>query len=68
MTFWTENILSVAVPKKLGEDCGLCFCPPTFTAGTCEAGLECVHNPQLPDLPGKCIDPEGMLSLTFTKF
>merc|ERR1711981_1227045 len=50
---------SSAVLKKLGENCGQCFCPPTFTAGTCEAGLECVHNPRLPDLPGKCVDAEA---------
>ena len=27
--------------KKEGENCGYCFCPPTFTAGECEPGLKC---------------------------
>ena len=43
--------------KKLGEPCGSCMCPPTFTAGECEKGLECVHNPMIADAPGKCIRP-----------
>jgi hypothetical protein len=40
--------------KKLGESCGSCFCPPTFTAGECEQGLDCVSDPLLPDAGGKC--------------
>ena len=28
-------------PKQLGEACGSCNCPPTYTAGECEEGLDC---------------------------
>ena len=43
-------------PKQLGESCGSCNCPPTYTAGECEEGLDCVHNPMIADAPGKCIN------------
>ena len=42
---------------SLGEPCGSCFCPPLFTMGECADGLECVHNNQLVDLPGTCVEP-----------
>ena len=50
-------------PKKLGESCGSCNCPPTFTAGECEEGLECVHHPMIADAPGKCINRGKNLTL-----
>ena len=42
--------------KKEGENCGSCFCPPTFTAGECEPGLKCDLSIQeaIPDAPGVC--------------
>merc|ERR1711915_246425 len=40
--------------KKEGEDCGSCYCPPTFSAGKCGPGLSCVRNENIPDLPGTC--------------
>merc|ERR1711974_124487 len=42
--------------KKEGEDCGSCFCPPTFSAGECVKGLYCDMSRQnrIPDLPGIC--------------
>ena len=43
-------------PKQLGESCGSCNCPPTYTAGECEEGLTCVHHPMIADAPGKCIN------------
>merc|ERR1719309_956507 len=44
--------------KKEGEDCGSCYCPPTYTAGECEPGLECVSDPLIPDAPGICQLPD----------
>ena len=41
----------------MGQTCGSCFCPPTYTAGDCAPGLECQHNPTIPDAPGKCVLP-----------
>eukprot|EP00091_Calanus_sinicus_P011012 TRINITY_DN2512_c0_g1_i2.p1 TRINITY_DN2512_c0_g1~~TRINITY_DN2512_c0_g1_i2.p1 ORF type:complete len:234 (-),score=53.52 TRINITY_DN2512_c0_g1_i2:61-705(-) len=40
--------------QKEGESCGSCFCPPSFTAGECEAGLTCIKDAMIPDLPGTC--------------
>ena len=45
------------VPKQLGQPCGSCNCPPSFTAGQCDQGLECVHNPMVADAPGTCMEP-----------
>merc|ERR1719309_703512 len=44
--------------KKEGENCGPCYCPPTYTAGECEPGLECVSDPTLADAPGICQLPD----------
>lgn len=41
--------------RQLGESCGSCMCPPTFTMGDCAPGLECQHNPMLQDAAGKCV-------------
>jgi len=52
-----ENGCDICKCKELreeGETCGSCFCPPTYTAGDCEDGLTCVHNPMIPDAPGRC--------------
>merc|ERR1712226_1452489 len=42
--------------KGEGEDCGACFCPPTFSAGECEPDLFCDTSiqDQIPDAPGTC--------------
>ena len=42
--------------RKLGEPCGSCFCPPTYTEGDCEPGLECKHDKRLADAPGRCVE------------
>ena len=41
--------------KKEGENCGHCYCPPTYTAGNCAPGLICEHNSKIPDAAGVCI-------------
>ena len=52
----TSNItLQIAVLKEEGQSCGSCFCPPNFSAGECGPGLECIHDPRVSDLPGKCV-------------
>ena len=63
-SFFTSYIfnLILATPRKVGESCGACLCPPTFNAGKCEEELECVTNPMLLDSPGKCM-AQGQLSL-----
>jgi len=43
-------------PRQLGETCGSCFCPPTFTAGECAEGLVCEHSSMFEDLPGNCVE------------
>ena len=52
--------------KQEGQDCGVCFCPPTYYAGTCAPGLECKHfNPEIHAekkhlhivKPGICVRP-----------
>ena len=52
--------------KQEGQDCGVCFCSPTYYAGTCAPGLECKHfNPEIHaekkhlhiDEPGICVRP-----------
>ena len=42
--------------KEEGEKCGPCFGPPNVPCdyGACASGLECTHNPLLPDAAGKC--------------
>eukprot|EP00092_Neocalanus_flemingeri_P011792 GFUD01012715.1.p1 GENE.GFUD01012715.1~~GFUD01012715.1.p1 ORF type:complete len:422 (+),score=81.87 GFUD01012715.1:188-1453(+) len=40
--------------KTEGESCGYCLCPPTYSAGECEEGLTCVHDPNIADAPGIC--------------
>merc|ERR1712038_996795 len=42
--------------KGEGEDCGSCYCPPTFSAGECAPGLYCDTSiqSQIPDAPGTC--------------
>ena len=49
------------VTEQEGEDCGSCFCPPTFTAGKCAPGLDCLGFEFIADIPGKCIQ-EGHIS------
>jgi len=49
-----------AALKQQGESCGDCMCPPSFTAGTCAAGLTCVHNPMIEDAPGICTPTETL--------
>ena len=41
--------------KQEGEDCGECYCPPTYNAGTCAPGLICKHDDTIPDLAGTCV-------------
>ena len=41
--------------KQEGEDCGDCYCPPTYTAGTCAPGLKCKYDDTIPDLAGTCV-------------
>jgi len=45
------------VLKGEGERCGSCYCPPTYTAGECAPGLECKHDPMIPDAAGECVRP-----------
>merc|ERR1719361_2687908 len=54
--------------KQLGERCGSCFCPPTYNAGKCAPGLECKHNPQIPDAAGKCVATESRTSRQSEEF
>ena len=43
--------------RQLGESCGSCYCPPTYTMGDCAPGLECKHNLMIPDAAGTCVKP-----------
>ena len=52
-----EPTVSIIRLKREGEPCGSCNCPPTFTAGKCLPGLECVHDKWIADAPGKCMKP-----------
>lgn len=45
-------------PRKLGESCGGCLCPPRYTMGECVEGLTCYFEPGLADAPGRCMKPE----------
>ena len=58
-----EEVVSQShvVTEQEGEDCGSCFCPPTFTAGKCAPGLDCLGFEFIADIPGKCIQ-EGHIS------
>ena len=47
--------------KHEGEDCGSCFCPPTYNAGECAEGLQCIHNQTIADAPGKCVKKRGKM-------
>ena len=47
--------------RQLGEDCGFCLCPPTYTMGECGPGLECEHDSLDQDAPGKCVESEDGL-------
>ena len=48
--------------KQEGEECGSCFCPPTYNAGNCAPGLECKHlHRDTPDAPGTCVRPGVIL-------
>ena len=47
----------VVTLRKLGESCGSCLCPPTYTMGECDQFGECVHNPMIADAPGICMEP-----------
>ena len=58
----TSNLTLDLKLKQLGERCGSCFCPPTYNAGKCAPGLECKHNPQIPDAAGKCVAGESRTS------
>ena len=49
-----SGFIPSAIP--LGEPCGSCFCPPTYTAGTCAKGLSCKHDPRIADAPGRCVN------------
>ena len=40
---------------KLGDPCGTCRCPPHYNLGDCEPGLECKHETEYLDAPGKCV-------------
>merc|ERR1712157_96979 len=42
--------------KREGEECGSCYCPPSFSAGDCAPGLYCDTSiqSQIPDAPGTC--------------
>ena len=42
--------------QQLGQPCGHCMCPPTYTAGQCERHLVCVHHPYIADAPGTCME------------
>lgn len=42
--------------KQEGEDCGSCFCPPTYNAGNCAPGLQCKYlHRDIPDAAGTCV-------------
>ena len=54
-----KELLGPAIPtnRQLGETCGSCFCPPTFTAGECAPGLWCKPGPrELSDATGTCVE------------
>jgi len=44
----------------LGDSCGSCYCPPTYTLGNCAKGLICQHNALLQDAPGICVKPDNV--------
>ena len=46
--------------KQEGEDCGECYCPPTYNAGTCTPGLICKYDDMIPDAAGTCVKPGKM--------
>ena len=46
--------------KQEGEDCGECYCPPTYNAGTCAPGLICKYDDMIPDAAGTCVKPGKM--------
>ena len=51
----------IAGGRTLGESCGSCNCPPTYTLGECDDGFDCKHlTPDVPDAAGTCVK-RGML-------
>jgi len=40
--------------RQEGEECGSCYCPPTYKLGDCAEGLTCVKDPNVADGPGIC--------------
>jgi len=51
---------AASILKKAGETCGFCECPETdYSAGTCEAGLDCEIDPNLPSEGGICKLPKA---------
>merc|ERR1719150_1738098 len=57
ITFIMLAALTRAQIKQMGESCGDCWCPPTFTAGHCAPGLQCLYKPNIMDSPGTCRSP-----------
>ena len=55
---WFSILFAITVRplKREGEECGSCYCPPTFSAGECAPGLYCDTSiqSQIPDAPGTC--------------
>ena len=65
-----EHQINILVLKQEGEDCGVCFCPPTYFAGNCAPGLECQRIRRgrfLPDATRRCVRP-GKLNITDSKY
>ena len=54
LSFLDPGFIPSEIP--LGEPCGSCYCPPTYTAGNCAKGLTCKHDPRIADAPGECVD------------
>ena len=48
---------SLCFVGQIGDSCGVCNCPPSYSAGDCASGLTCQPNEDIPDAPGKCVKP-----------
>ena len=57
------------IGKQRGETCGACFNPQSgYDCGKCADGLFCQPgDPQLPDIPGTCVDNENWHRLHLLK-
>ena len=63
--YFIKETTSRKIPTnlQLGDDCGQCFCPPDYTMGECAPGLECIHNDNIPDAPGKCVNQSASIGI-----